>query len=406
MKRFILACFISTIMATVAVSASGDRRNPVYVNPAGKEFPVLAWYSMPDSAQTGDRYKELRRAGFNLSYSQLADESQIEKALNAAKGSGVKVIVGSNRFERATEATVNRFRNHPSVGGWFLRDEPTTSDFKSLRSFRDRIYEADTTHLTYLNLLPDLLPASELGADSYEDYVGRFIDEVSLPMVSFDFYPVVTVDGVTAVRGNFYDNLEKIRKICKEKKLPFWAFCLSTAHGVYPVATDTHLRFEAFSALAHGAQAIQYFTYWQPDTSVWDFHHAPIDSNGRRTEVYSRVASLNKEIQSLAKIFLGMEVISVGHTGKNIPDGTERFDSFPEEFSNVEADGEGLLVSYFRNGKDRYMLLLNRDISNPQRVNMTKFGKVRKVNRSGKLKKSGSSVETIAPGDYLLFKLN
>ena len=34
-------------------------------NPVSPEFPILAWYSiLPDSAQTRERYDELREAGF------------------------------------------------------------------------------------------------------------------------------------------------------------------------------------------------------------------------------------------------------------------------------------------------------------------------------------------------------
>lgn len=394
---------LSVLISAVSVFQGLAEKLPKYHNPTGNEFPVLAWYSIPDSAQNPERYRELREAGFNLSYSQLSDNSQVARALSAASESGVRLIAGSTQLESDTRSTVIRFRNNPALVGWFLKDEPKASEFSSLRDFRDRIYSADTTHLIYLNLLPDLLPPEDLEAESYGNYVERFIDEVSLPMVSYDFYPVVTVDGKTVVRGNFYDNLEKISRICREKGLPFWVFCLSTAHSVYPVPTDTHLRFEAFSALAYGAQALQYFTYWQPDTGIGDFHEAPINEKGERTAVYYRVRNLNREIYALSPVFLGMEVISVGHSGSEIPQGTRRFSRFPVEFSGVETDGEGLLISYFRNGADRYMMILNRSIDKSQNVRLRKQSKVRRVMPDGKVKKSRSSKERIAPGGYLLY---
>ncbi|MDE7396324.1 MAG: hypothetical protein K2M98_01210, partial [Muribaculum sp.] len=53
-----------------------------YVNPVAPEFPILAWYSiLPDSAQTPERYNELREAGFNISFSHFKTNEQIDTAL-------------------------------------------------------------------------------------------------------------------------------------------------------------------------------------------------------------------------------------------------------------------------------------------------------------------------------------
>jgi hypothetical protein len=44
--------------------------------------------------------------------------------------------------------------------------------------------------------------------------------------------------------------------------------------------TIEHLRVQAFSDLAYGAQAIQYFHVLDEQSDVWNFHEGPID---RRT---------------------------------------------------------------------------------------------------------------------------
>ena len=80
-----LLFILSLLVATAAYSSI-----PVYRNPVSPEFPILAWYSiLPDSAQTRERYDELREAGFNISYSTFTGNKQIERALTAAEGSGV-----------------------------------------------------------------------------------------------------------------------------------------------------------------------------------------------------------------------------------------------------------------------------------------------------------------------------
>ena len=377
---------------------------PEYHNPTGDEFPILAWFSiLPDSAQTPERYRELREAGFNISFPHLKTDEQVERALSAMDGTGVKLMVTSHGLVDNTAATVNRFKDNPNVAGWFLRDEPTADGFKELAEFRDRVYGADTTHVVYLNLFPSMVDPAALKVKDYDEYVDRFIDEVRLPMVSYDFYPIVDEGGSVHVRAQFYDNLERVSRICRERDMPFWGFCLSTAHTPYPVPNNVHMRFEAFSALAYGAQCIQYFTYWQPEGTQWNFHNSPIDETGRRTNVYYLIKDLNREIHALTPVFLGAKVKSIGHTGAEIPMTTQRFTAFPDEFRAVDADGQGVLVSHLVNGDRNYMMIVNRDIDHSQTVTVDKDACVQRVESDGRTVADHDTVAVVGPGDYLLY---
>ena len=149
-----------------------------------------------------------------------------------------------------------------------------------MRHWADQIKAADSTHFCYLNLLPNGVDEQALG-DTYRGYVNRFINEVQLPLVSFDCYPVIG----DQVRHNWYENLEIIADESKKANLPFWAFALSTAHTPYPIPTMSELRLQMYSNLAYGAQVLQYFTYWNPDTTTWNFHQAPITMNKKRSQI-------------------------------------------------------------------------------------------------------------------------
>lgn len=394
---------------TLAAAAAAPATDAKYRNPTPGEFPILAWFSiLPDSAQTPERYSELRDAGFNISFSHFYHDEQIQRALDAAEGTGVKIMATSNGIYSDTRNSVGKFKNHPGIAGWFLRDEPVAAGFKDLSDFRDRIMEADSTHLLYLNLLPVPANPTDYGTRDYEDYVQRFADEVRLPLISFDYYPIVENKdaGIIYTRPPFYENFEIIRKVASRNGLPFWAFCLSTAHDPYPVPTAVHLRCEAFTALAYGAQGIQYFTYWQPEAGTWNFHHAPIDETGKRTDTYYLIRDLNREIQALSKVFLGAEIDDVAHTGDNIPQGTKRLSSLPEGFGELTSDGQGVMVSRFHNGKSDYLMLLNRDIDHAQTVNLQRPGGIRRVNPDGSLRRDSRDPKiVIAPGDYVIFKL-
>ena len=404
MKKFIFIL----LFLSVQVPIMAEKQLP-YKNPTGREFPILAWYSMvSDSNLTRQRFMELRNAGFNLSFSHTYSNADLEKAFKASRGTGVKIVAMCSELETKTAETVKRYREEPTLAVWFLRDEPVATQFADLRGFRDRIYAADKNHLMYLNLLPNMVAPKDLGTASYDEYVDRFADEINLPMISYDQYPVMDDGKNIFLRGEFYGNLESARRTSLRRGCPFWAFCLSTAHVFYPIPTTEHLRIVAFSALAYGAQCIQYFTYWTPPTDSWDFHDAPIDAKGRRTEVYYRVKSVNYEIQSQARVFLGAVATEVGHTGKQIPIGTQPYKALPASFKDLTTDGEGLLVSNLKNGRSKYLMIVNRDLKHTQNVSLgivKKVSRILKDGRSVRVKAGSTERHRLLPGDYLIYQL-
>lgn len=399
---------ITIVLLLLVAAIAGNADNKMkYKNPTGKEFPILAWYSiLPDSNLTRERYMELRNAGFNISFSHFENADQLAKGLSASKGTGVRLMAGCPELEERTAEIVEHFKNEKMLCGWFLRDEPTTVSFADLRKFRDRVYKTDDKHLIYLNLLPIFVSPAELGTKTYEEYVQRSVDELGLSQLSYDLYPIVQEQGKVVVRPQLYSNLEVARRVSMRSMQPFWAFVLSTAHGSYPIPTAAHLRIEAFSALAYGAQCIQHFTYWTPPTDTWNFHSAPIDEHGKRTPVYELVKNLNREIQSLAWVFLGAKAVAVGHTGNKHIEGTTEWENLSVPVRLCGSGEQGVLVSYIVNGKSRFMMFVNHDIHHSQTIEIEISGKVRPVGSNGKLQRpcrQDRQSVTLAPGDYLLY---
>lgn len=401
--------FWSFILVYVCYLSADARQR--YINPVPGEMPILAWYSIrPDSALTAERYQEMKEAGFNISFSHFADNEEVKKALDASRGTGVKIMVMSGALENNTAETVNRFKRDEGVAGWFLRDEPTSLSFPQMKAFRDRILQEDTTHMLYLNLLPVYVSPKDLGTTSYREYLKRFVDEVDLGFFSYDNYPIVT-DGKGGIilKDGFFTNLEDALAVSRETGVPFWAFALSTAHGPYPVASREMLRLEMFSNLAYGAQGLQYFTYWNPGNGgVWNFHTAPISLDGARTHVYYLVKELNEEIHLLTPVFLGAEVMDVSHFGSVLPPGTHRPATLPAPISQLECEGKGMLISHLKNGKHTYCMVLNTDINHTQTLKMTLAASIKRIlpGQSWRKIKKGISSFQLAPGDYVLLQLS
>ena len=417
MKRFILgAAAFATLMLGACqpqnkeLGATDLSKPHVYTNPTGDEFPILAWFSLrpeehlKENPLTKERYEEMAEAGFNISFSHFASAEDVEQALEASQGTGVKILVTCAEMYDDTENTVRRFRHHPQTVGYFLRDEPVCADFPYLTTLAENIRKADDTKLLYLNLFPNYVDRAHLGTLDYATYVRQFIEEVKLGFVSFDNYPV-TFDGV---KDLFYSNLADIADEAKKAGVPFWAFSLSTAHDPYPVANRAAMRLQIFANLAYGAQGIQYFTYTTPMGTIWNFHNAPIDENDQRTEVFDRIAEINHQVQALSKVFLGAEMIKVSHTGENIPTFTQRLTSedLPKQITKVEADGVGVLVSHLKNGEKHYLMVVNRDIYNPQRVTVEAAAGVKRIMPDGRAVAANrySPSLYVEPGDMLLFE--
>ncbi|MGN0202178.1 MAG: hypothetical protein ACI399_04655 [Candidatus Cryptobacteroides sp.] len=385
---------------TPGAVSSGPHR---YQNPAGDEFPVMAWFTLHGPHLDTSHFEALRDAGFNLAFSFLSDLEEVDRVLEGAKGSGVKLIVNCKELREDPAGTVAHLKDNPDVAGYFLRDEPGADDFASLHEWAESIRGIDDTKLLYLNLHPTYAPASMLQTDSYEEYVSRFCDEVPLGWLSFDHYPVLQ----DKIRPDYYRNLEVISSNAGRKGIPFWAFVLSTAHGPYPVATYESMCMQAYSNLAYGAQGIEYFTFQPGKVNSVVFHDAPVDSAGARTEVFCKVKKVNDEIHSLTPVFLGAEVINVGHTG-DLPEGTEQFIALPRQISALEYEGEGFLVSHLRNGRSEYLLLVNRSLSASQKISLDilspKVSRILPCSEPVRLGK-GLHEDVLEPGNMLLYRL-
>lgn len=399
MKK-VVAFTIAMIGALLWFTAQSQRQD--YKNPAGKEFPILAWYSIfPDSLHTPHRYAELRDAGFNLSFSHASDPEVMRHSLDAATNSGVGVMLWAHNGELTATEVAKRFKSHPSLAAYFIIDEPSAKAYEGLRQKRDSILAVDSEHLVYVNLFPNLLTPKQLDSKDYEDYVRRIVTDVEIGFISYDHYPVLTDSlGQTLFRPEFYDNLETVAKVAGEENVPFWAFVLSSSHEPYPVPTMAHMTLEAFAALAYGAQGMQYFTYYRP---FEHFHQCPLDTNGKRTNTWYMVQQLNREIQALSPVFLGAKVLNVGHTGLEIPKGTQRLSSLPHPIKSVESDGEGILVSHMVNGKDHYLVIVNRDIEHSQTVKVDKGKNVKRVKPFVKPFTDNDAAVEVAPGGYLIY---
>ncbi len=390
--------FYALTVFFILINSKGIAQNNVILS---NQIPILAWYSIPAEQTSLSRYEELRQAGFSLSFTFFKGTSELKKALKAAHKAGVKLIISCPELRSKTEKTVKEFMDNPAVAGYFLTDEPGPKEFKELGEWVKKIRAIDDTRFCYINLLPNYADMQQMGVKNYREYVHKFIEEVPVKLLTFDFYPVV---GDT-IRDSWYQNLAIFSDEARKAGLPFWAFALTTSHASYPIPTLAQLRLQVYSNLAYGAQGIEYFTYWTPKSNTWDFHHGPITLKGNRSEVYDRIKLINKEIKSLSGVFKGAKVQSVRQLGKVIPDGTMRLEGLPSPITKLSTQGMGAIVSILKNGKYSFLMVVNRNFKRSMPLTIRCDSDVMKVLKDGSAVPASDYMDTmeIAPGDAAIY---
>lgn len=378
---------------------------PPYKNPTGTEFPINAWHSFHTENQiTRQNYLEMREAGFNITNTQT-DFKELELTLKAVENTGVKVLVntGVTRNIEKLPNYIPKVRNNPNIIGYFISDEPVVSKFDLLKRGVALIREYDDKHLCFVNLLPMVEP-SRLGAPSYKKYLEEAVEEIRLSLFSYDNYPIIKKGGRTYVSDTFYENLEIASQVATELDRPFWAFCCSSSHLVFPSPTLAYLSFEAFSAIAYGAQGLSYYTYQQKTQASEVYKDAPVMANGKRTKIWNYCKEVNTQIHNLEHIFLGCRLMGAWHTGNTIPKGTRRLEKLPAPYTSLTTGKGGVLVSHLnKDGKD-YLMIVNHEISGSQKITLTSSSPMTRHEGSGQTVDMGTTATIkLSAGGYALF---
>jgi len=368
--------FFIIVISTFSIRGFAQGR----LEPTG-EFPILAWWSIPESETSVERYKELKEAGINISLTPFSSIEEAEKALDAAQKAGVKLQPVFPELKSEPEKSARRLMKHPALAGYHIIDEPHIGSFEELGAWVRKIQSVDNNHYCYINLLP-------MGAthEPYTQHVDSFISTVPVPFISFDCYPIYRKDGELFLKDNWYHGLEIISGAARKAGKPFWAFSLATAHFSYPIPNAAQIKLQIYSNLAYGAQGLQYFTYWTPEQGRdADFHRGPIGLDFKRTEVFDYIRQINKEIQALSGVFLGARLVSVCHTGKQRPTGTRYIDKLPEPVKVLETSDGGAIVSVLEKGNRQFLVIVNRDFQRSMQLTLYTDEKVKKVLKDGVL---------------------
>ncbi len=379
------------------------------------EIPILGWYGITAHCLNEENFRIMKEGGFTITFSHLDSLKDVQKALALAGDCGMKVVLNCNELKDDPEGTAAAVKDHPALYAYYLQDEPKDGDIPVLAAWSERIRSVDDVHPLYINLFPNYVAESDLGA-TYPAYVRRFMEEIRPTVLSFDYYPV-TEDGI---RQTWWENLELLSRTARDAGIPLWAFALSTHHVIYPVPTLPALRLQMYTNLAYGAQCLEYFTYFNPAKGA---DNAPVTNDGVRTPNYYTVKEMNEELNARAGVFMGAQVLSVRHTGTPLPEGTEPpflshsgkyipqgvtpLEKLPEGITRLDTGGYGAVVSELRNGPDNYLMLVNRSLTEAFDIQLGFASKVWNIGRDGSFSRvsKGDHTFRLEEGDCLIFRM-
>lgn len=379
---------------------------PTDVHSAEDEMPIIAYMGVPDWQTSEENFRTFSECGFTVSLYPYASLQLMVQACRYADKYGVKVLGRCPEMTTAPARAARTLKQERGFFGYFMQDEPTLPEISLRQQEIERLRSADDTHTFYVNLLPCYEQKPEwiykvTKSRTYDAYL-RAASATSCQQLSFDFYPILT----DSIRSTWYHNLEMVRRESLSSGKPFWGFVLSVPHADYPQPTLEQMRLQAYSNLAYGAQALQFFTYWNPGKNEgFDYHDAPVSREGKKTRTYGLVQKLNSELKTVGRLFYGAIVTSVGHLGI-IAEGTTRQTVMPENLSGLKiSSSKGAIISQFEKAGNHYLAIVNKDYKRKMKVYIDVRNDVPRQLTKDLRELPVKASYTVAAGDILLLKL-
>ncbi len=285
--------------------------------------------------------------------------------------------------------------NASVIKGWTLKDEPTQDQLSqtehgyNLKSIYGYILNKDPQcRPVQINLVGWFNHSDENERKNYKTYLDTFQNNFNSNLWSYDLYPITQTSCLINTSCNpadnckvnvnykgFYWDLNAYHERSKATGGVFWAHVQSAefinGSKLHPAVLESYIRFEAFSALAFGAQGIVYWTYrQQPNQPKEKYSSALIDRNFNKTPAWYFAKRVNHEIKQYSKVFVNSELIRWAHTGENYGGPSIGNGSFGAILS-IKASGAGALVTQLKTNGHNYMVIISHDVEEYQTIDLT-----------------------------------
>lgn len=383
--------------------------------PEPRDFPIMAWGSAPAEPE---QLRWMKQAGLNVAgFSQVSEIDRVREAGLACFVRDPRVnaydwqnLPSEAEIRAKVRELAREIGDSPTVLGFYLRDEPHASLMPGLGKVAAIIREVMLDKWPYVNLFPSRVSTDRVGVPTYTDYVKLLVNTIKQPFISYDNYSLVGGEMLEY----FYENLEIIRRLSLEARVPFWNCILANAHFNYMEPSDATFNIQVYATLAYGGRGIQYFTYYSP--RIGNYRLGAIDQFGDRTPTWDMLRRINKQLHALAPTVLKLRSTGVYHHPELPPQSrpltesrlVERVEMF-QRYVRPPIAGQ-FLIGEFEDPQGRpYLMLVNKDLNHSFRFAIHLKQPGRKLIHispySGKEEPFGREMDWLAPGAGTLFRL-
>ena len=205
------------------------------------------------------------------------------------------------------------FEDHPAVWGIDIGDEPSALDFPHYGRVYDRVNTLFPKQFPYLNLYPNYASVAEnnaqqtvnqLGTSTYAEHIERYCQCVPADYLCYDFY----LYAINVPKA--YENLRIVSDACLRTGRSMWIVLQVNSNRAAEWITENGLRFQAYTAMAFGAENITWACY----TAGW-WHNQVLDEKGEKTEQYDKLKTVNGEIRTIGEEYMKYRRVSTHFVG-------------------------------------------------------------------------------------------
>ena len=294
---------------------------------AESAFITSYWYGPPPKFTSIEHYRQIKEANFNVVFPPGPPDTSITREQNLqildfCKQLEMKAVIFDPRMPKSLaaadaraniDAIIADYSAHPALLAYFVVDEPSAGDFPALGEVVAYIKQRDPKHPAYINLFPmHAAPWAQLGTETYDEYVARYLKLIDPFVLSYDHYPF-TKHGDNP---NYFTNLAIIRNAAVASRRPFWNIAQLVQHYDYRPLTEPELRFQAMQTLAFGAGGLLWYTYWYPGQPNPTVAHAMIDFDGKPAAEYEWIKSINADARAIGDELIGSQSWATFHAGE------------------------------------------------------------------------------------------
>ena len=363
-KKFIMALALSLAIvssfsacgATTGTTESVELDIPTYVD--DKAITIGVWNGSRHDLTDMELYN-LQQAGINLLVG--ANPTMISQVdlLDRSAEFGINVLLD----QRPWNGVVPDYIDRENFWGYCVYDEPFMGHLLDLKKMEEEYSKVMQGKMFFVNLLPS-------GNDtSYRNYLSSFVNEVNLPVLSYDNYSIFFDEstGEITIRDTYLFDFDIASYTAKESGVPLWYTLLTADHLNYADPTTTDLEWQMYLAMTYGAKALIHYVYATHDP---DYEFPIVDMEGNPTEKYYKVKEADATICSWDHIYLDFEWLGTSNVeGTNGKTGLLDYTAYNVDVNaygeTVSATStEDVIIGHFKDSKNNAGFMVT-NVTNP-----------------------------------------